>query len=656
MLVGLIGILKAGGAYLPLDPSYPAERLTFMLEDAGAALVITSAALGDRLGQHGARRLELDTQAAGIAGQHTRAPAITLAGHNLASVIYTSGSTGTPKGVAVTHSNVVRLFGATEDLFRFDARDVWTLFHSFAFDFAVWEIWGALLHGGRLVIVPYSVSRSPGEFLRLLAREGVTILNQTPSAFYQLLEAEREDGECSRALGLRHVVFGGEALDLRRIADWYEHRADDAPVLVNMYGITETTVHVSHIRLDRQLAVGNRGSLIGRGISDLRVYVLDECLEPVAVGVVGELSISGGGVGRGYVGRGGLTGERFVADRFGAAGARMYRSGDLARWGSDGVLQFVGRADHQVKVRGFRIEPGEIEAALRGHASVSQAAVIGRGEGPGSSQLVGYVVAAAGCSIDVAALRAHLGSRLPDYMVPAAIVELDRLPLTANGKLDRAALPAPSVRGRGLRLPRTAREEVLCGLFAEVLGVEGVGIEDDFFALGGHSLLATRLISRLRSSLEVEVSIRSLFEAPTVEALAKRLTDGRPIRSDLEPLLPIRPHGNRQPLFCIHHAGGFSWPYSRLIAHVPSDHPIYGLQARNLTEPNALPHTIEDVVADYLNLIREVQPVGPYNLLGWSFGGLVAHAIATHLQSTGEEVQLLALLHSYPNDKGETFG
>src|SRR5262245_12085095 len=537
MVVGLLGILKAGGAYLPLDPGYPAERLAFMLGDAGARLLITSSALRDRLRQQGARCIELDAEAGAIAAQPTSAPASSLQPHNLAYVIYTSGSTGTPKGVAVTHQNVVRLFGATEELFHFDAQDVWTFFHSFAFDFSVWEIWGALLHGGRLVIVPYSVSRSPGEFLMLLARERVSILNQTPSAFYQLVQATREQSEFGRALVLRHVIFGGEALDLRRLEDWYELGFNGTAALVNMYGITETTVHVSHILLDRQLARTSSGSAIGRAIPDLRVYVLDGCLEPVPAGVVGELYICGAGLARGYLGRGGQTAERFVADRFGAAGGRMYRSGDLARWRRDGVLEFVGRADQQVKVRGFRIEPGEIEAALVGHASVSQAAVVARTEGAGRQRLVGYVVAAAGASVDAAGLRAHLGSCLPDYMVPSAIVVVDGFPLTANGKLDRGALPAPEVRAGVGRLPRTPQEELLCGLFAEVLGVERVGIDEDFFALGGHSLLATRLISRIRSSFDVEISIRSLFEAPTVAGLVQCLGAGEVGRAALRAVL-----------------------------------------------------------------------------------------------------------------------
>jgi thioesterase domain-containing protein/acyl carrier protein len=326
----------------------------------------------------------------------------------------------------------------------------------------------------------------------------------------------------------------------------------------------------------------------------------------------------------------------------------MYRSGDLARWRPDGVLEFVGRADAQIKLRGFRIEPGEIEAALLRQGSVSQAVVVVREDAPGDQRLVGYVVPA-GPGIDPVALRAYLGARLPEHLVPSAFVVLERLPLTANGKLDRGALPAPElVPSRARRVPRTPQEEILCGLFADVLGLDRVGIDDSFFELGGHSLLAIRLISRIRASMDVELSIRSLFEAPSVGELAKRLVRGRPTLSDFEVLLPIRPAGSKQPLFCVHDAGGFSWPYSKLIRHIPTEHPIFGLQARNLTQRALRPGTIDEMAEDYLRLIRKVQPVGPYNLLGWSFGGLVAHTIATKLQSAGEDVSLLALLDSYP--------
>ncbi|MFE2196478.1 amino acid adenylation domain-containing protein, partial [Streptomyces olivaceus] len=435
----------SGAAYVPIDPDYPADRIAYILDEAHPMCVITG------LGAEGA--LPKDTPQilvdAPALAEHSGADlrdverSAPLTPDAPAYVIYTSGSTGRPKGVVVPHANVVRLLSATDEWFAFGSDDVWTLFHSYAFDFSVWELWGPLLYGGRLVVVPFEVSRSAGEFLALLAREGVTVLNQTPSAFYQLMQADRDDPATGDRLALRYVLFGGEALDLGRLASWYERRGDGGPTLVNMYGITETTVHVTYLPLDEGMCAAGGGSRIGEGIPDLRLYVLDAGLCPVPLGVAGELYVAGAGLARGYLNRPDLTAERFVADPFGAPGSRMYRTGDLVRWSAAGELEYLGRIDDQVKVRGFRIELGEIESVLAGHPEVAQAAVIVREDRPGDKRLVGYAVPAAEVVLDPHALRAHVSGTVPEYMVPSAVMILDALPLTSNGKLDRRALPAP---------------------------------------------------------------------------------------------------------------------------------------------------------------------------------------------------------------------
>ncbi|MFF1423215.1 amino acid adenylation domain-containing protein, partial [Streptomyces sp. NPDC058280] len=453
-------------------------------------------------------------------------PGVPIHPDHPAYIIYTSGSTGRPKGVIVTHRNACRLFAVTQEHFSFGPDDVWTLFHSYAFDFSVWEIWGALLHGGRLVVVPQLVSRSPASFLELLARERVTVLNQTPSAFRQLTQAARENRALADELVLRRVVFGGEKLELPGLADWYEIRSADAPLLVNMYGITETTVHVSYLPLAEKMTGAGVGSPIGRALGDLRTYVLDDLLCPVPVGVAGELYVAGAGLARGYRDRAALTAMRFVADPFVQDGGRMYRTGDVVRWTAEGSgLEFVGRADDQVKVRGFRIELGEIEAALGSAPEVVHCAVIVREDRPGDQRIAAYLVAAEGCAADATDLRRRLQKMLPDYMLPSAFVVMDRLPLTANGKLDRKALPVPdhAPDAGGGRGPRTPHEETLCALFAEVLGLEKVGIDDDFFDLGGHSILVTRLVSRVRSRFSVELPIRAMFDTPTVAGIASHI-------------------------------------------------------------------------------------------------------------------------------------
>ncbi|MFE7563419.1 non-ribosomal peptide synthase/polyketide synthase, partial [Kitasatospora sp. NPDC057500] len=513
LVVALLAVLKAGGAYLPVDPDYPAERIAFVLADAAASCVLTTTA-GAAVVPDGVPVLLVDgPQAEDGAEEPAQRPAPVPAPDHPAYVIYTSGSTGRPKGVVVPHRNVVALLAATGERFGFDERDVWTWFHSFAFDFSVWEIWAALLTGGRVVVVPFTVSRSPEEFLELLDRERVTVLNQTPSAFYQLMAAEERRPGAGAAL--RTVVFGGEALDPARLAEWWARRPEGGPRLVNMYGITETTVHVTYQALDADDCAD--GSVIGRGVPGLRVYVLDEWLNPVPAGVAGEMYVAGEQLARGYLGRPGLSAERFVADPFGAGGERMYRTGDRARWDAQGRLVFVGRADAQVKIRGFRVEPGEVEAVVAGHPQVAQAAVVVREDTPGDKRLVAYLVPGEG--LDVDAVRPYAAGHLPQHMVPSAFVVLEALPLTVNGKLDRRALPAPSYEAGAGRAPADAREELICQAFAEVLGLPLVGVDDDFFALGGHSLLVVSLVEWLRSR-GVGVSVRALFATPTPAGLA----------------------------------------------------------------------------------------------------------------------------------------
>jgi len=525
MVVGVLGILKTGAAYLPLDPANPQQRVAFMLNDSGAAALVSQQRQAELIAQFRGPHVLLDDpkafESVEVATGTRPRP------EDPAYVIYTSGSTGQPKGVVVNHRNLFRLFSATDHWFKFDSTDAWTLFHSIAFDFSVWELWGALAFGGRLVVVPYAVSRSPQDFYRLLCNRGVTVLNQTPSAFRQLVRAEEVLG-ASRDLALRYVIFGGEALELQSLGPWFDRHAESSPQLVNMYGITETTVHVTYrpIRC-ADLATSSTGSPIGRPIPDLTVHVLGEDRSPAAVGEIGEMYVGGAGVACGYLNRPELTEERFLRDPFSSdPSAKLYRSGDLARVLPDGQLEFHGRADSQVKIRGFRIEVGEIESLLAKQCEVAEAAVVVEEDGRGDRRLVAYASARDGRSIDSADLRARLKESLPDYMVPSSIVVLASLPLTTNGKIDRAALvaseqarlepkePARTIQG-------SATERQVAEIWARSLRCN-VGLDDNFFDIGGTSLHLAEVHAEL-SNARGDVPITLLFEYPTVRSLARQL-------------------------------------------------------------------------------------------------------------------------------------
>ncbi|GLZ32193.1 hypothetical protein Lesp02_43810 [Lentzea sp. NBRC 105346] len=634
LIIALLATLKAGAAYLPIDPDYPADRIAFTLADARPALLLSTEATAAGLPPDlDVELLLLDGPDAGGAAHP---PEVDLAPANPAYVIYTSGSTGRPKGVLVPHEGIVNRLLWMQHQYQLTPQDRVLQKTPSGFDVSVWEFFWPLIQGATLVVARPDGHREPAYLAEVIQAERVTTLHFVPS----MLQAFLADPAAAGCTGLRQVMCSGEALPEEVVAQF--HQTLPGVELHNLYGPTEASVDVTSWE-----CTGPGPVPIGAPVWNTSTYVLDASLRPLPVGVVGELYLAGVQLARGYHDRRALTAERFVADPFGLPGSRMYRTGDLARWDASGNLHYIGRADHQVKIRGLRIELGEIETVLARQPGVAAAVVIVREDRPGDKRLVGYVVPDGELELDQ--VRTALADALPDYMVPGAFVVLDALPVSPNGKLDRKALPAPdvasTVSGQG---PRTPQEEILAGLFAEVLDLPRVGVDDNFFDLGGHSLLATKLINEIRSAFGVTLTIRTVFEAPTVATLVGRLDSDARASDALDVLLPLRPHGDRPAVFCVHPAGGLSWCYAGLIKHLQGEHPIYGLQARGLDTDEQLPGSFADMADDYLRLMREVQPTGPYHLVGYSSGGILAHTMAARLEAAGEQVGLVAILDTYP--------
>ncbi|MBQ0826974.1 non-ribosomal peptide synthetase [Streptomyces tagetis] len=633
LVVALLAVLKAGAAYLPLDPDYPERRLAYMLRDAAPVCAVADRA-GRLPGDTGTDLVVLEgLDVSAYAGTD---PARALTPAHPAYVIHTSGSTGRPKGVVVPHRAIDNRLRWMQHAYPLGAGDRVLQKTPSSFDVSVWEFFWPLREGATLVVAEPGGHKDPVYLSRLIREQSVTTCHFVPSMLQAFLSAKEAAG-CRGAL--RRVFCSGEALPRESARSFA--RVLPGTELHNLYGPTEAAVDVTYHACDRS----DGGPVpIGRPVWNTRLYVLDAALRPCPPGVPGELYLAGGQLADGYLGRPELTASRFVADPFGPPGSRMYRTGDLARWTGRGEVVYLGRTDDQVKLRGQRVELGEIEAALASRPGVDGACALVR-----EDRLVGYVTGTA----DPAGVRAALARELPEHMVPAAVVALDAFPLSPNGKLDRRELPAPVFAGgAGGRPFASAREEALTRLFAEVLDVPGAGPDDAFFDLGGTSLLAVRLVARVREESGAELTVGSLFEAPTPAALAARLDADRPGAGDaLGVLLPLRTEGDGTPLFAVHPAGGLSWCYAGLAARLGDDRPVYGLQARGLAGDDRLPGTLWEEAEDYVAQLRAVRPHGPYRLLGWSVGGVLAHTVAVLLQRAGEEVELLALLDAFPSEQ-----
>lgn len=644
MIVGLLGVLKAGGAYVPLDPTYPAERLAFILQDTQVPVVLTQAHLIDRLPEHSARVVCLDADWGKIACNSTQNPSARAIATNLMYVIYTSGSTGKPKGVMITHAGIWNQLYWRQTTFPLTDGDRVLQSISFSFDPSVWQIFWTLCFGAQLVLPSPGGHKDIAYLVHLIAQRQITVMALVPSMLRVMLEQKGFD-QCNC---LKHIFCGGEALSIELVDQFFTKFGAETQ-LHNVYGPTEASIDATYWTC--QPNTTHQIAPIGRAIANAQIHILNDDLQPVAAGEAGELHISGAGLARGYLNRPDLTAEKFIPSPFSSeAGARLYKTGDLARYLPDGMVEFLGRIDHQVKVRGFRIELGEIETALSKHPAVAQNVVIAREETPGSHRLIAYIVSVQGTQPTVSDLRNFLQHKLPEYMIPAAFVLLESLPLNANGKLDRHALPLPEHEripsAPPSEVPQDALELELKRIWEKVLNIHPIGVKDNFFELGGDSLLAARLLSEIESELTKKLPLAVFQEAATVAELASFL---RQQDSNLlqKPLVPIKPTGTKPPLFCIHSRTHNVLNYFPLARHLHPDQPVYGLQPRT-TDVDLIPKlAIEEMAADYINEIKTLQPDGPYFLVGYSFGGLVAYEIARQLVERGEKVGLLALLDTY---------
>jgi amino acid adenylation domain-containing protein len=646
MIVVLLGILKSGGAYVPLDSSYPVERLGFILEDAQISILLTQASLRGSLPMAMVRIISIDEDRKDISTNSVGRVEGCVLSSNLAYVIYTSGSTGQPKGVGVTHNGMVNYVNWASQTYKVSQGCGSPVYSSLAFDLTVTSIYPTLLTGGCLEV--FSQLAGMEELAQRLEASDYSLLKLTPSHLRMLsvLLEKSEKGEC----GARALIIGGEALRYADLELW--RKPGSRTRLINEYGPTETVVGSTVYEVEDERQLGDVP--VGKPIVNTEIYILGPDMEPLPVGVPGELYIGGAGLARGYVNRPSLTAERFIPNPFKEPGARMYTTGDRARWRGDGNLEYLGRNDEQVKIRGYRIELGEIEATLERHPGVAQSVVLAREDHPGEKRLIAYVVKKTDVPWpNASGLEEYLKVSLPDYMVPMVFVELETLPLNHNGKIDRKNLPQPDTDTSEEEYvgPRNPTEETLCRLWQEVLRRERVGIYDNFFNIGGHSLLAAQVISRIKLAFAIEMPLSALFVAPTVARMAEHIAAvNEPERPQASPILvSIQPQGSRTPFFCVHPVGGQVICYAELSQELGLEQPFYGLQS---PPANCFPGSvtsIEQMARLYNQEVMRVQPNGPYLLGGWSMGGLIAFEMARQLREEGQPVGLLALFDTHPS-------